>query len=337
MTDKQLDISNFKAGMTFKNRGELCRSLGVTPANGKNPITAQDKEFRRYFDFERIENSQGKITHGIKIIEVYDSPRPKEQGNYQSIYSNYIKLQLLNYLASEKNENGDHFVSKHEVVKMLGFVNEDYYNYRCNIERLIDYILQDRHPEEWLIRQKIDLESKAKFKIDLESINYAKFFQESSNAINGYLDTAFKGLVKLGVECKKTYLVKYCHKEPMREAEQDTQDKIKEQFDETLKEFNCKELKIVYLKQIEDKFLSAFKKKLSKNLGIFDYRFVYKFTFTKGIDDKVIQGYANTDEETLLAAKDSIRREFKARMSKNPEWTVITDYVIDDLNFSPLQ
>jgi hypothetical protein len=123
----------------------------------------------------------------------------------------------------------------------------------------------------------------------------------------------------------------------MREAEQDTQDKIKEQFDETLKEFNCKELKIVYLKQIEDKFLSAFKKKLSKNLGIFDYRFVYKFTFTKGIDDKVIQGYANTDEETLLAAKDSIRREFKARMSKNPEWTVITDYVIDDLNFSPLQ
>ena len=313
MTNKtKPDISALKEGMTFKNRVELCDSLGVTPANGNNPITAQNKEFRRYFDFERVGNS-----HGIKIIEVYETVRPKAKGNYPAIYSDHISIQLLHYLASNKNENGDYFVSKNELVKKLGFVNEDFYGYRQDINSLDDTIRKEK-------RLKTE-----KFINPLQSLTYGKFFQESSNDINGYLKTAFKGLVKRGViEFKETYLIKY-PKEPMREANQAELEQIETLRNETFKELNCKGIGAIYYRGLADKFYEALNSKLSKNLGISKCKPRYKFEFAKGIDDKTIQGYADTDETTLLAAKDSIRCKFKARMSKSPDWAVITDYVID--------
>lgn len=340
MTDEnnktELNVSALKEGMIFKNRVELCDSLGVTPVDGKNPRDAQDKEFRRYFDFERIENSQGKSTHKIKIIEVYETVRPKEKGNYPAIYSDHIEIQLLHYLASCKNENGDYFVSKNELVTTLGFVNDDFYGYRGDTEPLIDKVFQDRYPAEWLKWQEVIKNKKHKYGIDLSAMDYAAFFQESSNAINGYLDTAFKGLVKRGViKFKETYRVKY-PKKPMREADQDTLEQIEALRNETFEELNCKGIGAVYYRELADKFYEALNSKLSKTLGISKCWSVYKFNFAKGVDNKTIQNHANTDETTLLAAKDSIRREFKARMSKSPEWAVITDYVIDDLDFSPL-
>lgn len=324
----KIDISTLKRGMEFKNRTELCNFLSITPVIGGHKIDAQNKEFRRYFDFKKVKGSQR-----ITILEVYETVRPKEKGNHLVAYRDHIETQLLHYLASYKDENGDYFVSKNVLINKLGFVNEDFSRYRQNIELLGDDICEEHNPMEWLRRQQFKQDKQGKFTVDLEGIttvNYAKFFQELSNAINGYLKTAFNSLVKRKViEFKETYLVKY-PKEPMREADQATQDKIKVLFEELLNEFKCKNLSAIYFIGRADEFFPKFKVKLSEKLGISDYRFKYKFTFAKGVDDKAIQNYANTDHATLLIARDSIRCKFKARMSKNPDWAIITDYVIDN-------
>lgn len=316
-TETKLDISGINKGMVLKNRTELCDSLGVTPANGKNRIAAQDKEFRRYFDFEKVKGS-----HRITILEVYETVRPKQKGNHPVAYRDHIETQLLHYLASYKDENGDYFVSKNVLINKLGFVNEDFSRYRQDINLLDD-----------IIREEKGLKPQ-KFINPLRGLTYGQFFQESSNAINGYLKTAFNSLVKRKViEFKETYLVQYSSKkEPMREADQVTQEQIDALHNETLKDFNCcKGIGAVYFIGIADKFYAALNSKLFKTLGISKCRLVYKFTFSKGVHDKAIQNYANTDDATLLTARDSIRHKFKARMSKdNTDWAVITDYVIDD-------
>lgn len=326
----KIDISTLKRGMEFKNRTELCNFLSITPVIGGHKIDAQDKEFRRYFDFEKVKGSQR-----ITILEVYETVRPKQKGNHPVAYRDHIETQLLHYLASYKDENGDYFVSKKELVNKLGFVNEDFSRYRQDIELLDDDIYEEHNSVEWLRRQQFKQDKQGKFSIDLEgmtTVDYAKFFQELSSAINGYLDTAFNSLVKRGViEFKKTYLIRYDKNKPIREANQVTQEQIDALHNETLKDFNCKGIGAVYFIGIADKFYATLNSKLFKTLGISKCRLVYKFTFSKGVDDKAIQNYANTDDATLLTARDSIRHKFKARMSKdNTDWAVITDYVIDD-------
>lgn len=56
-----------KVGMEFKNREELSNYLNEPYIIKTNPKKAQDKVWRQYFDFERIEGTQM-----IKITEVYD-------------------------------------------------------------------------------------------------------------------------------------------------------------------------------------------------------------------------------------------------------------------------
>lgn len=66
-----MDISiinyQLKVGMEFKNREELSKYLNEPYIIKTNPKKAQDKAWRQYFDFERIEG-----TRAIKITEVYD-------------------------------------------------------------------------------------------------------------------------------------------------------------------------------------------------------------------------------------------------------------------------
>lgn len=59
-----------KVGMEFKNREELSYYLDEPYIIQTNPKKAQDKEWRQYFNFERIDGSQI-----IKITEIYDKAK----------------------------------------------------------------------------------------------------------------------------------------------------------------------------------------------------------------------------------------------------------------------
>ena len=77
--------------------------------------------FLRFFNFEKI--GRGKY----KILEIYGEPLPiidrRDEGN-RSIYTHYIELVLMNYLA-KKGTHVETFTMR-DLWKLLGMVNEKY-------------------------------------------------------------------------------------------------------------------------------------------------------------------------------------------------------------------
>jgi len=62
--------SKLKAGDVFKNRKALCEHLGETYTSQTHSKMAQDREWRKYFDFEIIEGTQK-----IRITKIYDKAK----------------------------------------------------------------------------------------------------------------------------------------------------------------------------------------------------------------------------------------------------------------------
>lgn len=62
--------SKLKEGDIFKNRKALCEHLGETYKSQTNSKMAQDREWRKYFDFEKIEG-----TRQIRITKIYDKKK----------------------------------------------------------------------------------------------------------------------------------------------------------------------------------------------------------------------------------------------------------------------
>lgn len=54
---EQIVKKSLKEGMVFKNRKAMCEVLNVKPAKGGNNTKLQNKEFKRYFDWD---NPSGK-------------------------------------------------------------------------------------------------------------------------------------------------------------------------------------------------------------------------------------------------------------------------------------
>lgn len=59
--------SRLQEGEIFKNRQALCERLEVPYTNQTNSKNSQDKEWRQFFEFEKIQG-----THNIRITKVYD-------------------------------------------------------------------------------------------------------------------------------------------------------------------------------------------------------------------------------------------------------------------------
>ena len=71
-----ININNLTVGHTYKNWKELCSVLGVEPKS-QGHKRHQEKEFKRYFDWEK----QGQK---ITIIEIYVTPKEKVDGRKKS-------------------------------------------------------------------------------------------------------------------------------------------------------------------------------------------------------------------------------------------------------------
>ena len=119
MNTLQLDTSNIKQGMVFKNYKELCFMLGLDVKNGKSK-TIQMREIERYMDLLKTENGNSYI-----VLDVYDKPLPN---NVKSKYTYLIQDILLSYLAKE-NEHVV-YVNKNDLIKILGLANDKYIEYK---------------------------------------------------------------------------------------------------------------------------------------------------------------------------------------------------------------
>lgn len=94
----EFNTANLYIGQVVANYRELCRLLEVKPKSGKQKQT-QLKDFRRYFDYEKLQYSNEYL-----ILDVYDEPIKKNEQAKNSLYCNALKLIIMYELSKELSE-----------------------------------------------------------------------------------------------------------------------------------------------------------------------------------------------------------------------------------------
>lgn len=81
--------ANLFIGQVVSNYKELCRLLGTRPKTGKSR-QLQEKDFLRYFDYEKLQYSNEYL-----ILDIYDEPLKKNERAKNSLYCNALKLMIM--------------------------------------------------------------------------------------------------------------------------------------------------------------------------------------------------------------------------------------------------
>ena len=142
---EQIVKENLKEGMVFKNRKAMCEALNVKPAKGGNNTKLQNKEFKRYFDWD---NPSGRK---IVITQVYNKPKekidnrglnPNSHNNQNGAYGKYIRLLILDLLS--KNERfhtrNKITIGKNAMLTVLDMINQNYRYGNYNRDKLANYL-----------------------------------------------------------------------------------------------------------------------------------------------------------------------------------------------------
>lgn len=115
-------IGMVEVGQAFKNYKTLCEYLGedVKTSNSK---TAQEKNWERYFSWEKISR------YGLQITEIHEVVKDKfdnrKGGNNTVNYIDKIEKSILRMLS--RREDGESvFLSKNKLLKELNVVNGNY-------------------------------------------------------------------------------------------------------------------------------------------------------------------------------------------------------------------
>lgn len=121
----EIDTSKLFIGMTVRNYKELCQLLGVTVKTGK-ARQLQEKEFLRFFDYEKMRHSNEYI-----ILDVYPEPLPTGSKGYRNtLFVNQLKVLILRELLQEQeNEEGNivYYTTYSRLIKTLGIISEYFY------------------------------------------------------------------------------------------------------------------------------------------------------------------------------------------------------------------
>lgn len=145
---KQTVKTNLKEGMIFKNRKSMCEILNVTPAKGGNNTKLQNKEFKRYFDWD---NSSGRK---IVITKIYDTPKkkidnrinngqnPNSHNNQNGAYGKYIRLLILDLLSKNEQYHTRNKITigKNAMLTVLDMINKNYRYGNYNRDKLANYL-----------------------------------------------------------------------------------------------------------------------------------------------------------------------------------------------------
>ncbi len=122
-----IDISKLEVGLVIpKGYPELCKLVGEKCfKSGSNQRKAQEKRFKRYIKWEKSEFNSRTII----ITDIYDEPLPKDDkrqlGN-NNIYAKYIESIILRYVYYKHTENQICYITKNQLWRILGMINENY-------------------------------------------------------------------------------------------------------------------------------------------------------------------------------------------------------------------
>jgi len=101
----EYNTSNLRIGMVIKTHDELCKLLEVRPKKVGKSKQLQERDFLRYFDYEKL--SYG---HGYLILDIYERDEiiPKNANARNSLYNNQLKVLILLLISTQKkNESGN--------------------------------------------------------------------------------------------------------------------------------------------------------------------------------------------------------------------------------------
>lgn len=100
-----INTSEIKVGDTFSTYRKLVTALGLDNYDGKKKAL-QEKEIRRYIDFEKtgkINPKTHKESNEIIVTEIYDEPLEKE--DKESPFTKPMKSFIYNYYVNKKNRH----------------------------------------------------------------------------------------------------------------------------------------------------------------------------------------------------------------------------------------
>lgn len=97
-TPKDYNTDNIYIGQVVPNYRKLCELLEVEPKTGKSR-QLQEKDFFRYFDYEKL-----KYSNEYVILDIYDTPLQKNEKSKNSLYCNALKLMIMYELSKELSE-----------------------------------------------------------------------------------------------------------------------------------------------------------------------------------------------------------------------------------------
>ena len=128
LTKEQINSLHIKE---YKNFKEICSTIGIKQGTG-NQKKAQLKELARYFEFEKVEN-----TNKIRILSKRDKPLEKIPRGYNP-YGNIIELLILDLINQKAKINLENYVylSTAKLLLALSMVNRNYNYFRYNIDKL---------------------------------------------------------------------------------------------------------------------------------------------------------------------------------------------------------
>lgn len=115
-----MEILNLSEGLTVKNYKEMCGLLGENIKEG-NSKKSQEKEWRRYFDFDKDKQK-------YVITKIYNEPLEKNDlrliGN--SIWAEYCELILLKFLSKQDNYMVE--LPAKYFFRLFGMINDNYFH-----------------------------------------------------------------------------------------------------------------------------------------------------------------------------------------------------------------
>lgn len=130
-TPKDYNIDNLYIGQVVPNYKKLCELLEVEPKTGKSR-QLQEKDFFRYFDYEKL-----KFSNGYMILDIYDTPLQKNEKSKNSLYCNALKLMIMYELTKAPIVDKDNiytiYTTLNELIRKLElltlFFNKDITDY----------------------------------------------------------------------------------------------------------------------------------------------------------------------------------------------------------------
>lgn len=150
-----VDMSLLKINMEFKSYRELCRYLNMEYPSGKNCKESQLKEIGRFVDI-KFEGNR------IKIIEVFETPKPKLDNRCNAMYNNLFTKK------EKRNEFDGYYVYAHLKDGIVVYIGKGCKK-RCSIFSERKYSQNDI--DEIKILKRFDNELEA-FKYEERMISY---------------------------------------------------------------------------------------------------------------------------------------------------------------------